>query len=440
MHFSSAARTRVTHGTPTADRKNGATARLPVVRSREVTTPTFAVRSEHKIFAAARPRIVDRRPLGFVLLAADPMSVAVERMTAARPLAGVARRPLSGRDRTVMAASKYPLGTVVQSKNPVTSKLEIDVREKLVAAGLSVHKGRSAIQCGHEASRDNYPRITPDILISHTKVCVEVDPKFIHEFKEVEDRTRNELLTGAGWNVVRLRLGGVPALGAYDVVAEAEAITKEVIAALVETIDDAIAGRPGTIRHIENKRAPRDPTKRSKLGALSPHKYFENAHYATWATPNGPERLVLLASGAYLGSDSQEGLSFICDVGLDQVPRNQWRDRLTEIMEELQAKDDGFEPVSRFPWGDSFFTGDAAGSVYLNRKFNPGADRWQVTTNLDTATSWTGHAISSDDAVLLALHGGAVELGWHITEFSAQSGIHGRYQKLTLERAAGTEV
>jgi hypothetical protein len=78
--------------------------------------------------------------------------------------------PAGSTVRATKTGPKYPVGTVIQSRNLTTSQTEQQVRDKLVAAGFTVHKGRSGIQCGHEPQRNNFPILTPDILISKTKV------------------------------------------------------------------------------------------------------------------------------------------------------------------------------------------------------------------------------------------------------------------------------
>ncbi|WP_133163803.1 DUF559 domain-containing protein [Cryobacterium zongtaii] len=99
------------------------------------------------------------------------------------------------------------------SKNPSTSKMEEGVRQKLFDAGLKLHKGRSVIQCGHEASRDNHPVLSPGILIKSAKVAVEIDSGSTHADDFEKDQLRNQLLGEVGWTVIRLRLGDLSEVG-----------------------------------------------------------------------------------------------------------------------------------------------------------------------------------------------------------------------------------
>jgi very-short-patch-repair endonuclease len=149
------------------------------------------------------------------------------------------------------SGARYEIGSVVMSQNHVTSKLEDSIRQKLIDAGLKLHKGRSAIQCGHEPVFDNYPVLTPDILITSSKVAVEIDSDYTHSTEVDKDRIRNHLLAEVGWTVVRLRLGGLEPVGPYDVVSQSSGATKAGIDALVKAVGDAVAGRPGVIRSVK---------------------------------------------------------------------------------------------------------------------------------------------------------------------------------------------
>lgn len=319
------------------------------------------------------------------------------------------------------SAPRYPVGTVIQSKSAATSSIERQVREKLVALGVQVHKGRSAIQCGREDGRDNFPILTPDILISKTKVCIEVDPAYTHAEKEATDRTRDRLLADAGWTVVRLRMGGLAPLGDYDVVAETENVTKDVIIALKDAIDDAVAGRPGTVRRVSKKEATR-PAKKSRLGAIAAHKYYEDAFYVSWTMKSGgTARMVAMDSGRYLAvSEGWEVPRFICSLNLHQLPRSQWRATLEPLLESMEET--GFGAVSTFPWGDELFCGEHADAIHLSPKFNLGGRAHTWTRSLIPGVdSYSDTSLSADGKVLAELHPDAVTRGWMIAEVRAQT-------------------
>lgn len=335
--------------------------------------------------------------------------------------------------RNTVTAPKYPIGTVVQSRNLTTSQMEQRVRDKLVAAGFNVHKGRSGIQCGHEPQRNNFPILTPDILISKTKVCVEVDPAHTHAGKEKDDSTRNQLLNGAGWQVVRLRLGGLGSIGKYDVLAESESVTNEAIEALASAVSDAVEGCPGSIRRIK-KKAPIVVRSKSRLGAIAEHKYYENGFYVSWQLDSGRvERMVAMDHGRYLAiAEGWEAPRFICPLGLDELPRKQWRTALQEILGKMSDTD--FVPKSRFPWGDELFVGEQASAIRVHPKFHLGAAAADFTANIDGVETFTEKAICAGRDVQAELHPEAVERGWWIAAVGQRTGKFGPYQDIRLLR------
>lgn len=328
-------------------------------------------------------------------------------------------------------SQRFPLGTVVQSKSGVTSKVEQQVRDRLVEAGFSIHKGRSAIQCGHESGRDNYPILTPDILIRKTKVCVEVDSSYTHGVEEQKDRTRNALLADVGWQVVRLRLGGLHPIGEHDVVVEGSSVTVDAMTALVAAVSDAVAGRPGTVRRIA-KKAATGPRTKSRLGAIAPHKYYENAFYVSWVVDSGEQlRMVAMDSGRYLARAlGWEAPRFVCNLGLDLLPRAKWRAALLVNLEQMSATD--FAPVSEFPWGDDLFLGEQAARLRPPGKFHLGMSSSWFTCNLDGFESSTQTSLLGEAGELARLHPDAVDRGWRIAGVEARSGRYGNYQEIRI--------
>ncbi|MGO4785178.1 DUF559 domain-containing protein [Cryobacterium sp. W22_MBD10_FK3] len=318
------------------------------------------------------------------------------------------------------------------SKNPSTSKMEEGVRQKLLDAGLKLHKGRSAIQCGYEASRDNHPVLSPDILIKSAKVAVEIDSDFTHADEFIKDQLRNQLLGEVGWTVVRLRLGGLSEVGPHDVLSESTGPTKASIAALIEAIGDAVAGRPGTVRRLTKAVRPKSTKEPSRLGSISPHKYTENAFYVSWiGDGNTIERLVAMDGGNYLAVAEGWGAPrFICWLGLAGVPRTQWR---TPLIELLTVKDD-LGSVSRFPWGDELFTGEQASNIRIFDKFNAGGADWDATSNLVGVDATDGVAFTAQGKALAQLHDGAVDAGWRLEDLVITAGMYGPYQRFRLVR------
>ncbi|ARC58302.1 hypothetical protein AS850_14550 [Frondihabitans sp. 762G35] len=332
-----------------------------------------------------------------------------------------------------MPGPEHPAGTVVASHNPVTSKTEQDLRQRLIHAGLPLHPGRSALQCGFDEVSGTWPVLTPDFLVTGSRVCVEFDSGYTHAGEENTDRRRNHLLAGIGWTVVRLRTGGLPALGPYDVTTETTSFTVAAVAALVESVRDAVEGRPGRVRHVPKAA----PTKRktSRLGSIARHKRLENAFYASWALDSGETaRLVIMADGHFLGGTGAGWgtPAFIVRLGLDRLDRTKWRGNLEELLSDLP--DEALRPTSWFPWGDELFTGVHADDVHVDRTFNVGAQAHIGTLNLPSVTTWTAESVACADGGTLELHPEAVDAGWRFADLRQHTGRDGVFQKYLLMR------
>lgn len=328
---------------------------------------------------------------------------------------------------------KYELGAVVMSKNPTTSGMEEQVRRKLIDAGLKLHKGRSAIQCGFELIKGNHPVLSPNILIKSSKVAVEVDSYYTHGDEVEKDRLRNQLLADVGWTVVRLRLGGLEAIGPHDVLCESAGQTKAAIEALVEAVEDAVAGRPGTIRRVKKAKAPKRIAPKSRLGALAPHKYYENAFYCAWTGTRGDRtQLIVMDSGNYLAADEfGSAPRFVAWLGLAGTPRTKWREPIIELLSKLKV----FEAISRYPWGDDLWVGEQADKMVWLDKFNLSAEGFSGSSNLIGADGWNKSEIYAGDQVLTSLHPGAVDAGWPLTELANHTGYRGPYQRYVIQRS-----
>lgn len=304
----------------------------------------------------------------------------------------------------------HPIGAVVASQNLATSKIEQRVKQRLLDAGLAVRQGL-AIQCGYDGLRNLFPVLTPDFVIDGTTVCVEVDPVYTHGGRELQDVMRNALLTKVGWTVVRLRLGGQKAVSRYDVIAEGETITDEVITALVAAVSDAVAGRPATIRKVA-KPAPRAW---GRLSQLTTRSSYPNARFFTWTTNTGEQvRLVVMDSGRYLGLDKGKGgVWFLRLLDLHRTPRTRWRGELETMLVQMDETD--FVRVSAFPWGDRFFTGPSGPNVVLPASFNLGGQSCELTLNAIGVTAWTPLELRAGETTVLEIHPEAAAAGWRIT-------------------------
>lgn len=261
----------------------------------------------------------------------------------------------------LLSSPRHPLGAVVPSQNPATSKIEQTVRHRLLSAGLSVEQGW-AIQCGLDPISGKFPVLTHDFILKDTRICVEVDPLYTHGRRVFHDVVRNALLTQVGWIVIRLRLGGQPPLGGYDVVTGGESITEDVITALVAAVADALAGRPGQVRQAGTKATttamatPAQPilaqpgatasTAPSRLGQLTTRPRFDNAVFFTWQLDYGDKlHLALLDSGRYLGKNTAKGgVRFIRTTHFHTIPQQQWPAALEAALEPLTEAE-----LARFP-------------------------------------------------------------------------------------------
>lgn len=291
----------------------------------------------------------------------------------------------------LLPSPRHPLGAVVPSRNPATSTIEQTVRQRLLAAGVSVEQGW-ATQCGLDPFSGKFPVLTPDFIVKDTRVCVEVDPLYTHGRRVLHDVVRNALFTQVGWTVIRLRWGGQPPLGGYDVVTSGESITEEVITALVAAVTDAVAGQPAQVRRVGTTTATTTPaapaqqilaqpiltqpaatasTPPSRLGTLTTRPRFDNAVFFTWQLDYGDKvHLALLDSGRYLGKNTTRGgVRFIRTTHFHTLPQHQWPAALEAALEQLTEAE--LAPVSPFPWGDRFFTGPCGQQVLVPSHLQP---------------------------------------------------------------------
>jgi hypothetical protein len=170
------------------------------------------------------------------------------------------------------------------------------------------------------------------------------------------------------------------------------------------------------------------------LGAIAEHKYYENAYYVSWQLDSGRvERMVAMDHGRYLAiAEGWEAPRFICPLGLDELPRRQWRTALQDILEDMSDTD--FVPKSRFPWGDELFIGEQASTIRIPPKFHLGASTWQFAANIAGVDTFTETALCADRDMQTELHPEAVERGWQIAAVGQRTGKHGAYQEIQLLR------
>lgn len=103
-------------------------------------------------------------------------------------------------------------GDYVADGSSATSKMEMRVRNTLIAAGYRPLPQGTGLVIASRDARGALRKLTPDIIIhSPKKVIVEVDPRFWHGsegiHKVYEDLERNKQYTSLGYAVVRVRIG-----------------------------------------------------------------------------------------------------------------------------------------------------------------------------------------------------------------------------------------
>ena len=301
----------------------------------------------------------------------------------------------------------------------------------LTAAGVDLIVERMAIQAGHDIVWDTHPLLTPDAIVTGTKVCIEIDPAWTHTSEMESDRKRNELLAAVGWTVVRLRLGNLKPVGEYDVVVDTDRIAPEGIAALVNAIADAVAGRPGVVRRVI---VPKTVRKTSRLGAITEDPYFPDGTFRLSWKPGAGDRIQLMAmefgKGLYTGESRPP--EFIMQLNLDHTDRKDWRPILEAMFDQLVEAD--FDTVSRFPWGDDLLAGPPGAVNFLNSKFNVGLSYYDWTSNFPNVDMFDAGHLMFEGEVVGELHPGAVAAGWVLDAVELCTGRHGGYQRLGLIR------
>lgn len=335
------------------------------------------------------------------------------------------------------AKRKYPLGAVVPKTRAHSSKTERRVRTMLQERGVAVLSEDYCIQAGFDSKAGYWPILAPDLILDGHKVVVEVDPSGSpngfegHEATRKTDQHRNRLLKAAGWTTVRLRLGlgKGSAIGPYDVETEARNVSSKVLDALLAAISEAISHDKGQIRFVEKRPVHRRTS--SRLGAISPHKY-EDGYYVSWVKETGERcRFVLLDGGENLYGDdtSSKELRFIMRVGLDKIPRSEWRASLVSLF----AANPDLAPAGRFPWGSELFLGAQELNGYL-KKFRLSAEEHRFTVNISEYEAFSDTQIFAGGLVHGELHAEAVKWGWKIQSVEEKTGFRGEYQAIRLSR------
>lgn len=342
-------------------------------------------------------------------------------------------------------------GSVVSSNNPVTSVLEQQVRDVIAGAGYQIAEQKLAVWCRHQTIPGDLVAITPDILLPDHHIAVEVDPcppltshrGFTHRGKEPEDRLRNEFLAAVGWTVLRLRLAAEEGahIGDRDVVCESSTLTAKAAEALLAALDDLVCDRDPLVRFVPKGPTPRKPaTRRSTVVRIGSYAYGDQAHIFTWYPNRDTDDKVYLRlamDGRYLYTHGKQPL-FISEVGLHDVPPEQWRQRLQDIL--VAHAPLGGEAL-KYPWGNHLLLAEREGpdteQVVDDCERHATIDEATVhfTTNCDAVASSNPTALlAEDETVLVRLHPNAVKLGYRFINVRTKNGYRGPYLDVTLTR------
>lgn len=211
---------------------------------------------------------------------------------------------------------------------------ETRAREFLRARGI---KGRivGVVVPDLLASDGSAWRCHPDLVVG--AVAVEVDsparrgggPSHVEGWP-AEDTYRDDCLRAAGYQVVRVRLGGLPPVTDSHNVLRDGGISNTVLEMLVEAIGDAERGLAPTTRRAPSPVAASRPS--SSLGPITEDKYKPEGCYTfTWRDGEEQTRYSLRSHGRFLFA----GDMFVREVGLDMTPKRKWRDVLLSLIPTL---------------------------------------------------------------------------------------------------------
>jgi hypothetical protein len=141
---------------------------------------------------------------------------------APRPARAQAARPPRRRDQLCDRTPDLPVGEAFPSAcaPPPASAVEEQLRADLSAA-ITFTSGVNAVKIARPFF--DHVEAWPDVLLPELRVAVEYDSTGRHGLEHVghreeADRRKDRALRAAGWEVVRIRTGGLEALGPHDLV------------------------------------------------------------------------------------------------------------------------------------------------------------------------------------------------------------------------------
>jgi len=341
-------------------------------------------------------------------------------------------------------------GDVVPLRSHSTSAIEKQVRRFLREAGYPVAK--RGVLCHHPDEGKTFLTLTPDGVIEECRLAIEVDPcspvrfhgSSHHAETEFEkDRVRNSLLGAVGWTVLRLRLGATEGMhiGDRDVVVESSSFTKAAQAALLAALEDFRANREPRVRVVAKAASPRPAQRRSHVVNIGEYKYSDDGHLFNWHPTLEADKITLhlCMNGRYLYTHGRSAL-FIAEIGLHEVPRVEWRERLTEFLRDREPASLG---TTKWPWGDTILDtapgpiGEDIRERSEHEKHTLDREEFWFTLTGHPAPAWTPEALMSPAGDTIAkLRPQARDLGYRFANVTLEQGVYGPYQRVVVSRVA----
>jgi hypothetical protein len=348
-------------------------------------------------------------------------------------------------------------GDVVKPRSLETSKAEQEVRQFLHDSGYPITAKKAGILCHHPEQGRDFLTLTPDIVIEDWRLAIEVDPcapsphGYTHAGTEEVDRLRNDLLADVGWSVIRLRLGASKGghIGDRDVVVESGGFTKAAKTALVEALDDFKSAREPQVRFVPKSASPKPAQRRSHVVNIGEYRYADGGHIFSWyPTLHTKEKVTLrlCLNGRFLYTHGHRVPRFIAEVGLHEVPREGWKDRLTDFLRGQEPEGLG---TTKWPWGDTLFviaaghsgsTAERLVEACEHEKHTIDREDFWFTTSGHEVQRWHQHALLvADDVPIVEIHPDAVALGYRFVDVTGETGRYGPYQRIFITRAPQLE-
>ena len=349
-------------------------------------------------------------------------------------------------------------GDVVPTRSRADSKIESQVRAFLAEQGYPVPRHRVGVLCHHTDPKWPFLTLTPDVVLADLCLAIEVDPcgrvpshrGSSHRGQEGKDRLRNELLAAVGWTVLRLRLEAREGdhVGERDVVVESSSFTKAAQSALLEAVEDFVAGLPSRVRFVPMGKSPKPAQRRSHIVRISLDHYSDDTYWFTWfPSLEGSESymLRLAVGGRYLYCPSGRGSFFVDEVGLHEVDQAAWKERLTAYLAgKVPAEVRG---ATKWPWGDTLLllrdpadpiAAEIAQASDHEKQTIDRVDFW-FTVSGNHIASWSPYALDRDgESSLVTVHPAAFEAGYRFAGVTLDHGYRGPYQRVVVSRAAPT--